>query len=86
MPLFFRTDAAPASIEDRVNGAAALALAALSTFHDVVADLEAAADESESASAEAHATADYHRTVAEQAQINATQARQQAAKVREFIG
>lgn len=86
MPLFFRTDNAPASIEDRVNGAAALALAAMSTFHDVVADLEAAAEDSLSAADEAHATATYHRTIAMQAESNAAKSREQAAKIREFIG
>lgn len=86
MPLFNRTDTTPLTAEDRVNLAVVRIEAALSTFTDVVDDLEAAALESEDAATVAHGEADFHRAVAGQAEINAAKAREHADNVRRLIG
>jgi hypothetical protein len=65
VPVIRKARTAPAPTpEQRANAAAAIGEAALSTFSDVVADLDLAISEAQDAEAAANEKADYYRGVA----------------------
>jgi hypothetical protein len=86
VPLFNRTDNAPATTEARVTLATELADNAVRTFTAAADDMEDAATELEAAAGDAHAEADAHRAVAYRAESAATQSRSNADKIRALLG
>lgn len=80
-----RTTPAPATLDDRLNGASALAAFALSSFEDAANDLEAAALEQESVRLAAYAEADRYDQLARDARVQRDSARNVAAKIRALV-